>query len=413
MKIEPDTVKGFQDFLPPESLKRQAIVRTIEKYFRLYGFLPIETPLIEFDELMKPENISQEQEDEAVSDRFRLKDRGNRNLGLRYEFTFQLARIFKMNPNIKLPFRRYQIGQVFRDEPISSTRFRQFTQCDADIIGSSDINSEAELLSMLSDILKDLGISAEIQINSRKLISSLIDSVEIPNTNAVIKELDKTGKISEDEIKVNLKKYTSSNQIITLFKLLEKDLDFYKENGFEGAEEVLNLISACKKYGIKVKFNQNLMRGLSYYTGNIFEVFSPEIKGSIAGGGRYDKVVGKFTNREIPAVGISFGLERLSQIAKPQISQIPKALLISIEEDNETIKLAKKLRAEKISCITAFGNTGKQLEYANSQAIPYVIFIGEDEVSSKKFKLKNMQSGEQKSLNEKQIIRALSKKKAK
>ncbi len=413
MKIEPDTVKGFQDYLPPESLKRQAIVRTIEKQFRLYGYLPIETPLIEFDELMKSENLPAEQEDEAVSDRFRLKDRGNRNLGLRYEFTFQLSRIFKMNPNIKLPFRRYQIGQVLRDEPISSTRFRQFTQCDADIIGSSDINSEAELLSLISDILKDLDIKAEIQINNRKLIASLIESVEIPNTNAVIKELDKMGKISEDEIKVNLKKYTSSNQIITLFKLLEKNLDFYKENGFDGAEELSNLITACKKYGIKVKFNQYLMRGLSYYTGNIFEVISEDLKGSIAGGGRYDKVVGKFTNREIPAVGISFGLERLSQIAKVAIPQIPKAILISIEEDNETIKLAKKLRAEKISCITAFGNTGKQLEYANSQSIPYVIFIGSEEVSSKKFKLKNMQSGEQKSLNEKQIIRALAKKKKK
>ena len=140
MKIEIDTVKGFQDYLPPKSLKREEVKKVIEKYFKLYGFLPVETPIVEYDELMKSENLASEGEDEAVSDRFRLKDKGGRNLGLRYEFTFQLARIFKRNPNIKLPFKRYQIGPVFRDEPVSSTRFRQFTQCDADIIGNSSTN---------------------------------------------------------------------------------------------------------------------------------------------------------------------------------------------------------------------------------------------------------------------------------
>src|SRR3989344_1441728 len=122
MKFEPDTVKGFQDILPPESLKRAAVKGIIEKWFRLYGFVPIETPVIEFDELMRPDTLPNEEEDEAVSERFKLQDRGKRNLGLRYEFTFQLARIFKLNPNIKLPFRRYQIGSVFRDENIKTGR---------------------------------------------------------------------------------------------------------------------------------------------------------------------------------------------------------------------------------------------------------------------------------------------------
>ena len=133
MKLEASTVKGFQDYLPPESQKRAAIKKIVEKYYKLYGFLPVETPIIEFDELMRPDPLTGEAEDEAVADRFRLKDRGGRSLGLRYEFTFQLARIFKENPNIKLPFKRYQIGPVFRDEPIRQGRTRQFTQCDADI----------------------------------------------------------------------------------------------------------------------------------------------------------------------------------------------------------------------------------------------------------------------------------------
>lgn len=409
MQIEIDTVKGFQDFLPLESLKRDKVRKIIEKYFSLYGFVPIETPVIEFDELMKTDNLPADQEDEAVSDRFRLKDRGGRNLGLRYEFTFQLARIFRQNPNIKLPFRRYQIGEVFRDEPTSTGRFRQFTQCDADIIGDSSIESEAEILSMFLDILKELKINAEITVNNRKLLNSIIESVQINDKKNIMRELDKLGKVPEDNIKANLKKYADSNQIVTLFKLLEKPLEFFIENAFDGAKDLEELFSLCKKYNLKLKFNPFMIRGLSYYTGNIIEIISTEVKGSIAGGGRYDKVAGKYLNKEIPAFGISFGLERLSQLAKVQIDNIPKALIISIDEDNEAIKLAKKLRKENISCIKSNNGdkVGKCLEYANSYTIPYVVFVGEDEVQKQKFKLKNMLSGEEKLLTENQLIKSL------
>ncbi len=407
MKFEPDLVKGFQDFLPPESLRRKEIIKLIEKYFKLYGFLPVETPLVEFDELMRQDSLKEE--DQAVSDRFRLKDRAGRNLGLRYEFTFQLSRILKQNPNIKMPFKRYQIGPVFRDEPIASNRFRQFTQCDADIIGSSGIEAEAELLALITDILKALGIEAEIDVYSRKLLTSLLDSFELEQLENVMGELDKLEKLGEDAVKVNIKKYASPNQVITLFKLLEKDLNFFKENAFDGAEEIAELIKKCKPYGIKVKFNQYLARGLSYYTGNIFEIVSPEKKESIAAGGRYDNLIGKFLNREIPAVGISFGLERISQLAKISLAPSTKVLLISIEEDAETIKLAKKLRKSNIPTITASGNPSKQLEYANSQKIPFVVFIGEEEIAQKKFKLKNMETGEQNLVSQEELIKKLSK----
>src|SRR3989338_10177289 len=169
MLIDIDNVKGFQDFLPPVSLKRKAVRQVIEEYFRRYGFLHIETPIIELDELMRPDTL--QTEDEAVLDRFRLKDRGGRNLGLRYEFTFQLARIFKQNPTIKLPFRRYQIGEVFRDEPVSAVRFRQFTQCDADIIGDTDVHADIECLALVNDILEELKIESEVHINNRKLLT--------------------------------------------------------------------------------------------------------------------------------------------------------------------------------------------------------------------------------------------------
>ncbi len=407
MLLEVDTVKGFQDFLPPESLKRRAVKKIIEKYFTLYGFLPAETPIIEFDELMRPEILPGEEEDEAVSDRFRLKDRASRNLGLRYEFTFQLARIFKLNPNIKLPFKRYQIGEVFRDEPVGQGRFRQFTQCDVDIVGNPLIDSDAEILAVVSDILKELKINFEIEVNNRKLLNSIVESIQIIDKKKVIKELDKLSKIGEDEVKMNLKKYADTNQILTLFKLLEKDIQFFKENAFEGAEELIQLSEKCKAYGIKIKFNPFLARGLNYYTGNIFEVKETS-KNSIAGGGRYNKLVGKYSDKEIPAVGISFGLERVTELAKVEI-ETTKAVLISLEKDTETLKLARQLRKKDISCEVMFGKPGKALEFANSMQIPYVIFIGEEEIKKKKLKLKNMKTGEEKLLSEIQIIKALSK----
>ncbi|MDP1695645.1 MAG: histidine--tRNA ligase [archaeon] len=402
MKIEVDTVKGFQDYLPPASLKRNAVRKIIEKHFKLYGFVPLETPVVEFDELMKNETLTLE-EDEAVSDRFRLKDRAGRNLGLRYEFTFQLARIFKQNPNIKLPFRRYQIGEVFRDEPTGTGRFRQFVQCDADIIGDSSVNADADCLAMISDVLKELGVKAEIEVNNRKLLNAIIESVEISDGKGVMKEIDKIDKIGEDMLKSNLKKYADVNQIITLFKMMEKDINFFKENAFDGAEEMANLIEACKKHGVNVKFNPHMVRGLSYYTGNIFEV-KVDGKMSIAAGGRYDNSVGKFSGREIPAVGISFGLERVSELAKTKGEQIPKLIIISLDKDKDCISLAKKLRKEGASCEVFFEKVGKALEYANALAVPYVIFVGANEVSKGKFKLKDMKSGDEKFLTEKQLL---------
>src|SRR3989339_17738 len=386
MKIEVDTVKGFRDILPPESLKKTEVKKIIEKNFQLYGFVPIETPVIEFDEIMKSDDA---QEEEAISDRFRLRDRAGRNLGLRYEFTFQLARIMKMNPNIKLPFRRYQIGEVFRDEPVGPGRFRQFTQCDI-------------------DILKELRIDAEIELNNRKLLSSIIESVQITDIKNAMKELDKKDKIGEDNVKINLKRYADSNQILTLFKLMEKPLEFFIENAFDGAEEVEELMEKSKQQGIKLKFNPFMIRGLAYYTGNIFEVKTKENKNTIAGGGRYDKSVGKLLNKEIPAVGISFGLERVAELANIKVNSIPKVIVISIEEDKLSIKLTKTLRSSGISCMM-MKNPKEALEYANSQSIPYVIFLGEDEVEKSKFKLRNLSSGEEKLLGEKSIIALLKK----
>lgn len=405
--MEVSTVKGFQDILPNESLKRAKAREIIEKWFRIYGFVPWETPVVEYDELMRPDTLPSEGVDEAISERFKLQDRGGRNLGLRYEFTFQLSRILRENPNMKMPVKRYQIGEVFRDEPISARRFRQFTQCDVDVLGDATVNADAEVLACFADILKELKIDAEIQINNRKLLEAIINSVEIQSVKEVMRELDKVDKIGVDQVKVNLRKFAEATQIITLLRLLEKDLNFFKENGFDGVDELNELMEACKAYGLKVKFNPNLIRGLAYYTGNVFEI--KQGKDSIAGGGRYDKSVGKYLGREIPAVGISFGLERVTELANVKMDNFPSVLILSIEQDLAAIKLASRLRKEEISTGIEFRKVGKGMDYANAMKIPFVIFLGESEVENKKYKLKNMETGKEELLTESALIKKLRK----
>ena len=400
MNVNADSVRGFQDFLPPESEKRTEVRKIMEKNFRRYGFTPIESPVIEFDELLRSDVL--EREYEAVYNRFKLRDRSGRNLCLRYELILQLARIFKQNPNIKVPARFFQIGQVFRDEPGGSEKFRQITQCNADIIGDSTTLADVECLAMLSNILKECKIEAEIQVNNRRLIINIIESVEIKNVKGVMGELDKKGKIEEDLIKANLKKYADSNQIITLFKLLEKDFSFFKENAFEGVIELESLMLKSRRCGVLLKFNPFIVGGLGYYTGNIFEVVSQD-KVSLADGGRYEKLVGKYLRKEISAFGISLGLEKISQLAKVEIQPI-QVMIISLEKELETLKLAKMLREIGLSCFPLFEDIDKSLEIANQLKVSYVVFVGGEETKIGKYKLKEMVSGIEEILTEKQLV---------
>lgn len=395
-----ETVKGFRDQIGLEALKRKKLREIIENKFILYGFLPAETPTVEYEELLKSS------EDEVVSDIFRLQDKGQRKLALRYEFTGQLARIFKENSTIKLPFKRYQIGNVFRDEPAKPGRYREILQCDADIIGDSNISSDAECLALANDIFKELNIKVNIKINNRKLLNSIIKSLNINNSEQVIREIDKLDKLSLEEVKANLSKFTNKEKIEKLFSLFKKDIDYFVKNNFEGSNEVKVLMDICKNYNVKVNFIPNLARGFSYYTGNVFEISSEKAKFTISAGGRYDKVVGKYINREIPAVGISFGLDRISEIFDKKL-ETTKVLVISINEEKQSINLVKKLRESNISCTIMFGKISKAMEYANSYNVQNVIFVGKEEIKKKKFKLRDMKTGKESYLALNGVIKKL------
>jgi len=390
-----ETVKGFQDISGQQALKNQKIKKIIVETFESYGFEPAETPIIEYEKFVKGDNPS----DEAVSDIFKLKDKGNRKLALRYEFTFQLKRLAK---NQKLPYKRFQIGPVFRDEPVKSNRFRQFTQCDVDIVGST-IKDEAEILACFSKIFEKLGIQIQIKINNRKLLNEILEKEEvnffnrppkrgrtkekIKNKEQVIREIDKLDKLSEKNINVNKK-------ILNIFK---KPESYFKK--YTAYKEIQELKQYCKYYNIKPIFQPSLARGLSYYNGSIFEIQAKNIRESLAGGGSF--LIGN-----IQSTGISLGIERISNITETE-PEFTKALIISLNQDKNAIQLAQKLRNQNISCIIFSNKISKALEYANSKKIAYAIFVGEKEVKSKKFTIKDLGSGKEQKLSEKDLVKKL------
>ncbi len=384
-----EPAKGFRDIEGKEAQKRIVIRNIIEEVFVRYGFSPAETPVIEYEEFVRGENSG----DEAVSDTFKLSDRGKRKLALRYEFTFQLKRLAK---NKKLPYRRYQIGSIFRDEPVKENRFRQFTQCDIDIVGST-IKEEAEVLKMTSEIFEKLNIEVLININNRKLLNEIIKTEKIKEQDreAVIRELDKLDKIDEKEIKESLKKYKADK----LIELVKKPVEYFQK--YDSYKEIKELIETCNFYGVEVNFMPFLARGLSYYNGGIFEVKvkDGEIKESIAGGGSY-------LVNGVQSTGISFGLDRLDKLTDIE-SDNKSVLIISFGKDKESIELAGKLRDGEIPCTIMYGKISKALDYANAYGINKVIFLGDEEMKKGKFKFKDMTSGEEIMLSEAELMKKL------
>jgi len=379
-------IKGFRDI--ENASKRIAITNIIENVFENYNFIPVETPVVEAEDFVRGNNTN----DEAVSDIFKLKDRGERNLALRYEFTFQLKRLAM---NKKLPYKRYEIGYVFRDEPVTGNRWKQFTQCDVDVVGAG-VKEEAEILKIACEIFEKLGIKITININNRKLLNEIIDKFGIKeeNKSAVIREIDKLDKLREEEVKSNLKKY-GAEMILEIFKKKEKDFEKY-----ESYKEIKALKEECKTLGINIVFVPFLARGLSYYNGSIYEIKTTEMKETISAGGSY-------LVNGIQSTGISFGLDRLEPLAKIE-ERSNKFLVISLGKDREAVKLAENLRKNNIPVTLMYGKISKALDYANSYSIPFVIFIGEEEVKKKKFKLRDMKTGKESLFNESELLKKIS-----
>jgi histidyl-tRNA synthetase len=375
--MKTDLVKGFNDYVGEEAEKRAFILEVIKQTFQRYGFGPVETPIIEYEEFVKGDNSN----DGAVRDIYKLKDRGDRKLALRYEFTFQLKRLME---NKKLPFKRYQIGYNFRDEPIREGRTRQFIQCDADVVGST-VKDEAEGFSVLKEVMNALGIENKLYINNRKLINEILATKGIKeDAENIIREIDKLDKLSKEEVRKNLKKYSAEN----VLEEFTKKEDYYEK--FQAYQEIKELKGYCKLFGVEVEFRPFLARGFSYYNGTVFELWSKKLGVSICGGGSY-----MFNN--VQCTGVSLGLEPLVLLSNIKL-QLNKILIVSLNEDRQSIKIATKLR--KLGNIVSifYGKPSKALEYANSYKFTQTIFVGAKEVKQKKFKVKDMKTGKEKTL---------------
>lgn len=411
MKIQ--NVKGGYDFLPNEQKIRNYINEIIIKNFKLYGFKSIETPILCYYDMLSDKY---DEENDILKEIYKLKDQGNRELGLRYDLTVPFAKFIALNKNnITFPFKRYEIAKVFRDGPVKVGRDREFIQCDADVVGIKGQFIEAELLSIFVKTFKELGIDIYIKYNSRKLMTGLIleSGINEDLIQSVTTVIDKKDKVTNDEfiqmlIDLGIDN-NKVNKLVELFNLKLKELTSEFKNSSnkivnEGLEEVNNLYNYLLNLNISdiCNFDITLARGQNYYTGNVFEVYDKEqrIKGSIAAGGRYDMMIGNFIGdgEEYPTVGISFGLSAIYEILKNKFDNRVSETdiyIIPMNTESESLVIANKLRESGYAVEVEMNNRKlkKSLDYANKEGIKYVIIIGSNELETGNIIIKDMING--------------------
>lgn len=406
-------VKGGYDFLPNEQKIRNYINEIIIKNFKLYGFKSIETPILCYYDMLSDKY---DEKNDILKEIYRLKDQGNRELGLRYDLTVPFAKFIALNKNnISFPFKRYEIDKVFRDGPVKVGRDREFIQCDADVVGIKGQLIEAELLSIFVKTFKELDIDIYIKYNSRKLMNGLIleSGIKEDLVQNVTTIIDKKDKITSNEfiemlneLEINEK---TINTLMQLFDMNISELNEKFKNSdnqliINGLEEINNLFKFLSELRIDniCKFDITLARGQNYYTGNVFEVYDKEqrVKGSIAAGGRYDKMIGDFIDdgNEYPTVGISFGLSSIYEILKSKydnnISETD-IYIIPMGVDVDGLIIANTLRNRGYSVEVEMNDRKlkKSLDYVNKQKIKYAIIIGTNELETGKIIIKDMING--------------------
>ena len=406
--MKPETAKGTRDLIPKEALFKDEIISKLKKIFELYGYSPLETPILERYDTLSAKYAGGS---EILKETFKLKDQGKRELGLRYDLTVPFARFVGMNPNIKLPFKRYQIGPVFRDGPIKLGRLREFYQCDADVVGTESIMAESELINLASRFFKEINQEITIKVNSIKILKSIMNYLEIEKDKQgkVILTIDKKEKISDGELRKELKTIIKNKADKVLEIINKNNLNYLKTilKDNDGINEIGELLRLTK-----AQFDVSLARGLSYYTGTIFEVYlrNSKIKSSVAAGGRYDNMIQNFleSSNKYPAVGISFGIDViLESLEKPEKETTTEIYIIPINKQKESFETAEKLRGNglKVDMDLIGRGISKNLDYANKLRIPYVIFIGEEELKKDKLKLRNMKTGEESLLSLNDILK--------
>ncbi len=453
MAQKPSIPKGTRDFSPVEMVRRNYIFDTIKDVFRLYGFQPIETPAMEnlstlmgkygeegdkllFKILNSGDFISkapQEVIDEKNSNKLttHISEKG-----LRYDLTVPFARyVVQYRNDIVFPFKRYQIQPVWRADRPQKGRYREFYQCDVDVIGSDSLLNELELVQIIDDVFQRLQINTVVKINNRKILAGIAEAIgeadRMVDITVAIDKLDKIGleKVNAEMLEKGISE-TAVEKLQPILKLegstaekLEQIATVigHTEIGAKGISEMQTLFAYLANFDLKteVELDLTLARGLNYYTGAIFEVKSKDVQiGSICGGGRYDDLTGIFGMPDVSGVGVSFGAERIYDVLT-QLNLFPhdsmettKALFINFGEKEEAycLPVLAQLRKNNVNAeiFPESAKMKKQMNYANRKEIPFVILAGEEEMAAQKFTLKNMETGEQQLVSVEELIKVLS-----
>ena len=402
-------VKGTVDNLPNKEIIRRKVVNTLTDTFEKYGYLPLDTSILCYYDLLASKYSGGS---EILKEVYTLKDQGDRTLGLRYDLTVPFSKVISMNvgKEINLPFKRYEVGKVFRDGPVKTGRAREFYQCDVDVCGIEGTFIEAEMLMMTIECYKKLGIDVYIEINNRKLLEGFIIEADIDKelSSKVILSVDKLAKIGESGVREELREYNIDNtkldKLFSFFKCSINDLDNMNitNNSFiEGREEIKELFNYITSLSLEeeCKFTPYLARGLEIYTGVVWEVFDKKqrLTCAIGGGGRYDKIITNFIDdgNKYPALGISFGLVPICEILENKSKEsFYDLLIIPMDTNIESLRLAATLRNKDIKVIIEMNKKKikKALDSANKNNIPYVIILGQNEINNNTIEIKDMNS---------------------
>ena len=420
-RVEPRTLPGFMELLPNEQILFDQMKQKIEDSYKTFGFLPIDTPIIESSEVLLAKAGG---ETEKQIYRF---TKGDNDLSLRFDLTVPLAKYVAKNyGNLNFPFRRYQIGKVYRGEKAQKGRYREFYQCDIDIIGDGelDIINDAEIPSVIYSTFRKLGFeNFTVKINNRKILNGLYESIgQKENSVEIMRIIDKIEKIGEDAVKEEISKLgvpdNDIEKIINFIKIdgtsdekIEKleNLQIDNETYLMGVNELKAVINNIRLFGVPEKnftVDLTIARGLDYYTGTVYETFLNEYRelGSVCSGGRYENLAENYTDRKLPGVGISIGLTRLFyklnelNLIKADKKSISNILIIPMTEKKEVpFKLATDLRQLGVNTEIYLSDKKikAKMKYADKLEIPYVVVIGDEEIETKKIKLKNMTTGEE------------------
>lgn len=411
--IKAQTLKGFRDFLPQQMRKRQYVLDRLKEVFESFGFEPLETPALEYEEVLLGKYGA-----EGDKLMYRFTDNGGRKVALRYDQTVPLARAVAQYGNtLPMPFKRYQIQPVWRAENPQKGRFREFLQCDIDIVGEDTPLSDAEIIACTIKSMAALGFTNfKVLMNDRTIFSQLVTKGVVTEEKivSILRIMDKTEKIGREGVIDELGKLGFGSERATyILQTVES---------CPPTSVLLSIFNALEQMGIskeKYEFSPTLARGLDYYTGMIFEA---EIEGysagSVAGGGRFDNLIGLFTGNNIPAVGISYGFDRIIE-AMDQLKLFPEDLgttkilitIFSKELEQKSIEVSSRLRSNKITCelwLDPEIKLEKQLKYADQKGIPYVVIVGPEEAQKNSITLKSLKTKTQETLTLDEAVTKLS-----